>query len=175
MVCTSLTEFRIPNSLQNLGQDAFAKCTSLTTFIVSFECENYCAIDGALYSKDASVLMVWPQGRTDVNISETTETIGFSSFGEFKNLGNVALPNSVKRIESFAFNNCENLEEVKLSDSLGFLGQGSFYSCSSLESIELPNALAFLHWIVFDSCSSLKTMNIPASVVEIMGGSAFRN
>ena len=67
--CQSLTNIKIPNSVTNIGDRAFASCSSLTS----------------------------------INIPNSVTNIGDSAFSECKSLTNINIPNSVTNIEFCTF------------------------------------------------------------------------
>ena len=58
--CQSLTAVDIPATITQIGPSAWAACTSLPAITVAAENPNYTAVDGVLYTKDMTVLKVYP-------------------------------------------------------------------------------------------------------------------
>lgn len=75
----------------------------------------YTTVDGALYTKDLSMILRYPEGKRDVSFS---------------------LPESVTNIGEGAFYNCRNLKELTIPNSVTGNVEGDFISgCSSLQNI----------------------------------------
>lgn len=67
----------------------------------------------------------------------------------------VIVPDSVKKIGSFAFENCSSLEEIIISDSVSSIGESAFDRCASLLKIVLPKSLKTTSLRSFYYCQSL--------------------
>lgn len=62
-------------------------------------------------------------------------------FRRRKDLRRVVLPDSVRKIDSWAFCGCENLCSVELNEGLENIGDYAFDNCSSLHKITMPDSL----------------------------------
>ena len=63
-------------------------------------------------------------------LPETIEEIGESAFS-YRDITHIAIPQSVRRIESFAFELCRLTGRVTLPDSLEYIGPAAFHGVSS--------------------------------------------
>ena len=88
---SSVTVIEIPADIKTIGECAFANCASLTAVNVDPANEGYCSIDGVLFSKDKSVLILYPSGK-----------IGES----------YTIRRGVSSICSAAFLNCNGLKKI---------------------------------------------------------------
>lgn len=111
---------------------------------VSPENEVITAVDGVLYSKDMTVLKLYPALKED-----TTFTV----------------PNRVTSIDSYAMNNLQYLENLVLPNGLKEIGE---YCCegSSIRSVSLPNNLTKLDHGIFNK-TRLESVVIPKTVTQI--------
>lgn len=68
---------QIPAGVEHIGALAFANCPNLVYISVSDENEEYCDIDGILYTSDGRALLLYPPMRAgaDVTISVVTTEI----------------------------------------------------------------------------------------------------
>ncbi|MBR3704854.1 MAG: leucine-rich repeat domain-containing protein, partial [Oscillospiraceae bacterium] len=81
--CNSLTTITIPGSVTSIERPlAFSTCASLTDIIVSENNQNYCDVDGVLFTKDMSTLMVYPiaTAQTTYEIPDGVTEIDDSAF-----------------------------------------------------------------------------------------------
>ncbi len=135
--CSRLTTITIPNSVTSLGTSSFANCPYLTTLFIpssvltvnveaytsltgltKIEVEagnpNYCSIDGVLFNKDKTSLVLYPQARkmSTYSIPEGVVTIEASAFGNCREITTVKIPNSVTTLNDMVFYNCINLSSI---------------------------------------------------------------
>ena len=109
--CTSLTEITIPDSVTEIGGGAFSGCTSLAKITVSPDNKNYSSVDGVLFNKDGSELIVYPEGN------------GRSAY---------TVPDGVTSISGSVFSGCTSLTEIVIPDSVTSIGESAFSGCTSL-------------------------------------------
>ena len=144
--CTGITSIVIPDSVTEIGSYAFSGCTSLAEITVSPDNQNYSSVDGVLFSKDVSKLIVYPKGN------------GRSIY---------TVPDGVAQISGFAFSGCTSLKEITIPDSVTEIGECAFSSCTSLSKVDLPKKLTTIEAGTFRDCTGLKEIVIPDSVTEI--------
>lgn len=147
--CPALESVTIGSGLSNISYH-FVMCTSLQNFTVSADNENYCDIDGVVFSKDATKLILYPAGRN----------------------GDYAIPDGVIGIEQMAFAYCQSLTGVTMPNSVTSIGNDACYGCTSLTNITIPNSVTSIGNDAFYYCSSLTSITIPDSVTYI-GSLAF--
>ena len=61
--CTGLGEIRIPGSVETIGSKAFESCSGLTGIAVAQENSYYSSLEGVLFDKDETSLLVYPAGK----------------------------------------------------------------------------------------------------------------
>ncbi|MBQ7698552.1 MAG: leucine-rich repeat protein [Paludibacteraceae bacterium] len=110
---TGLTSVVIPESVTTIGEGAFA-AAYLTTIDVDANNPNYCSVDGVLFNKDKTTLILYP-----IDNSRTTYSI----------------PNSVTKIGTYAFFGCYNLTSIVIPASVTSIGKYAFSGCYGLETI----------------------------------------
>jgi hypothetical protein len=62
--CKLLTSVTTPNSVTSIGYGVFTDCRSLTKINVDENNQNYASIDGVLFNKDFTEILVHPRGKT---------------------------------------------------------------------------------------------------------------
>lgn len=151
--CTALTSAGIPAGATDVDSRAFEGCTSLKSFSVPSSNKNYTSLSGVLYSKDKTILITYPEGKTDTSFT---------------------IPDSVTAVGDYAFSGCAALEMVIISENVTDVGEGAFTSCIKLKTVQLPDGMKEIKSYAFSDCYSLKKIAIPEGVTEI-GSYAFAN
>ena len=134
--CTSLTSVTIPNSVTSIEGQAFGSCTSLTNISVDAANVVYSSLDGVLFNKAQTTLILFPGGRG----------------------GGYAIPSSVTSIGSYAFFYCPSLTSVTIPNSVTNIGFAAFSGCTSLTSVTIPNSVTSIGNSAFGSCTNLTSL-----------------
>lgn len=134
--CHGLTSVTLPKSLISISERAFYVCSSLESLNVEAGNMMFSSIDGVLYNKDASKLIICPTGKSSIiTLPETLTSIGDYAFVDCKGLISGEFPKSLISIGKSAFVSCSGLTSLTLPNSLSSIGMSAFMNCSSLESI----------------------------------------
>lgn len=173
--CTSLTSFTIANGVTSIDVTSFDYCSSLNDINVSVRNPYFSDINGVLFNKDKTKLLLYPKGKKDANytIPSNVKSIGKYAFSRCSLRMGVTIPNSVTSIGEYAFS-WSSLTNITIPNSITTIEDGTFYSCYSLTNITLPNSITTIGNRVFESCNSLVNVTIPNSVTNI-GMGAFQN
>ena len=101
--CVGLASISVPQGVSNISVVAFSGCSSLTNITVSVNNTNYASIDGVLYDKAETTLIICPPGLTSVSIPEGVSSIGINAFYRCNWITNITLPETVTSIGGRAF------------------------------------------------------------------------
>ena len=109
--CTELTSIDIPNSVTEIGQEAFGRCPGLASIVVEsgnprFDSRNNC---NAIIETANNVLIVGCK--------------------------NTIIPNSVTEIGNLAFDACDSLTSIVIPNSVTAIGDSAFYDCGRLTDV----------------------------------------
>ena len=151
--CTSMQSIAIPKSVQKIAYNVAFNCDKLAAYHVDAQNENYCDIDGVLYTKDKSKLVVYPKGKKLIDQIYTVDA-------------------ACKEIEGMAFDNALGLKEVKLPDGLITIGRCAFLWCEQLEKLQIPETVTTIGERFLEG-SNVKELIIPASVKNM--GKSYNN
>ena len=163
----SLTSVTIPNSCKGVNGSSFVGCSSLTTFVVSENNQNFSTIDGVLFNKDKTTLQIYPRERSGAySIPNNVTTINSYAFSTCDGLTSVTIPESVTSILLDAFAKCAQLKSVIFHEGITKIGVEAFENCKSLTSINLPQSLTTIGAGAFAN-TGLTSVDIPGGVVEL--------
>lgn len=193
---SSVTSVTIPASVTEIGANAFAGCTNLTSVTYGGDWSNLTIQSGNPAVEDAAkdaaneqlfdfefilnntavVVISYKGTAADVTIpsryqGKPVTTIGHAAFFNSA-VTSVTIPDSVTAIPDYAFGYCSQLTNISIPNSVTFIGFSAFNSCTSLKSITLPSSLSTIQSYAFYNCGNLKTIRIPVSVTSI-GNCAF--
>jgi hypothetical protein len=106
-----LTGVTIPASLTNITDGAFSSCGNLAALNVDGNNPVFSSIDGVLFDKTQSTLLLYPPAHptTSYTIPNSVINIHDSSFVDCEKLTSVTIGASVTNIGSYAFLYCNNL------------------------------------------------------------------
>ena len=171
-LCTSLTSITMPDSVTSIGGNPFSTCNSLTAIEVGADNSNYSSEDGVLFNNDKTIIIGYPNGKTDPNyvIPDSVTSIGDAAFGGCTSLTSITIPDSVTSIGDFAFQNCRSLTSIIIPDSVTSIGRYAISNCTSLTSITIPDSVTSIEEYTFWVCTSLSSITIPDSVTSIGRG-----
>lgn len=99
-------------------------------------------------------------------LPETMEIIQYRAFAGCKNLREMNIPASLKKLLGWSFAHT-SLVSVTFPDTFTDLDYGVFYGCNSLESVVLPANVDHLGENTFRMCGKLKSVTLPAEQIEI--------
>lgn len=177
--CTEFTgSLMIPESVENIGRNAFSVATQLTSIEVSERNPAYSSLDGILFNKNKSELICAPSGMKKENyvIPDTVTNIGESAFWfcrEFK--GNLTIPSSVTSIGTAAFRVCDGFTgNLTIPNSVINIEAFAFYACDGFTgSLIIPNSVTTIGESAFSSCDGLTQAEFLGDAPETFGDKAF--
>ncbi len=162
--CTYLTSVTFPESLESIGQNAFASCRLLEGTLVLPQ--GITEIPEKAFSYCAKI--------TDIQLGNKVTTIGDSAFNSCDGLTSVTLPDSVTTIGISAFADCENLTEINFGANLETIGDYAFSDDALIEELVLPEKLVSIGLGSFLNCAGLTDVSVNDGLQSI-GHGAFLN
>lgn len=188
----NITSVTIPASVTEIGSNAFAGCTNLTSVNYAGDwskltiqsgnpavedAANAQLFDFAFTPDNTAVIVIRYKGTAaDVTIPSRYKgkPVTMIDHAAFYNsaVTSVTIPDSVTSIPDSAFGFCSQLTNISIPNSVTYIGFSAFNSCTSLKSITLPSSLSTIQSEAFYNCGNLETIRIPVSVTFI-GNYAF--
>lgn len=188
----NITSVTIPASVTEIGANAFAGCTNLTSVTYGGDWSKLTiqsgnpavedAVNAQLFdfefipNNTAVIVKKYNGTAADVTIpshykGKPVTMIDHAAFHDSA-VTSVTIPDSVTSIPDYAFGYCSQLTNISIPNSVTFIGFSAFNSCTSLKSITLPSSLSTIQSSAFYNCGNLETIRIPVSVTFI-GNYAF--
>lgn len=173
--CKSLKTVVLGNGIKEIDKSAFTNCTSLEEYIISENNVYFCSVNGVMFNKDKTNLVLYPKGKKNASyiIPESVTTIEELAFYNAQYLNTVNIPETLTTIGKQAFLKCYLLSEISIPDNVTSVGDEAFSNCTSLKSVKLSEAMSSIGYEVFLDCESLNSIIIPDGITEI-GSSAFQ-
>ncbi len=168
--CKSLVSITLPDSMTSLGDYAFNGCEDLISIKASKKSSNYLSIDGVLYDKNGTTLILCPRGKSSINIPDRVSSIADGACARCINLTSIIIPSSVTNIGKNAFSNCASLVSITIPNSVTSIGDYVFSWCTELKSITIPTNLKNISRYAFLNCWGLSSVTISDGVSSISEG-----
>lgn len=149
--------YAIPNSVTNVGKNAFANCITLSSVTMP----NSVSVigDSAFFGCTALPGITIPDSVTD---------IGRIAFKYCSGLTNVTMGSRVANIEVATFAYCAGLASMTIPNSVRSIGDEAFWGCGSLRDMIIPNSVAYLGTYAFRDCGSLTSATLGTRITNIL-------
>ena len=147
------TSVVIPNTVTNIGHDAFYNCASLTNATIA----NSVTSIGARAFPFASL--------TSITIPGSVTSIGEEAFAYCASLTNATFSNGITSIGDDEFSYCTSLASVTIPASVTNIGLTPFVDCTSLPAITVDAQNAF-----YSSVDGVLFDKGQATLIEYPGG-----
>lgn len=168
---TALESIFVPSSVSYIAGDAFANCQKLQEIEVSQDNKTFSS-DGNDIVKDITTNKLLVGSSSSVIADGITEIGDYAFSG--RNIATLSLPNSVRKIGTYAFENTP-LEIANINHAT-VISDGAFKNCTLLSQVIIStnSTMTEIGADAFNSCSSLTRFTVPQTVKTI-GDRAFAN
>ena len=173
--CIGLSSVTIPDSVTSIGDEAFCNCSGLTSVTIP---DSVTSIGAKAFSGCSGLEAVY--------ISDIAKWCGISLGSPSANplyyahnlylngclIEDLAIPDGVERVGSYAFYNCSGLTHVGIPDSVTNIGTEAFKSCCNLSAVVIPPLVNSIEECAFADCSVLSSVRISNAETHV-GENAF--
>ena len=166
---SNLKKISVPNTITNVGIDAFKDCDKL-------EFNEY---DNALYLGNATtpnLILVKAKSSniTKCKVHEKAVVICDNAFKGCSDISNVTVSSNVKYIGAYAFKGCSSLLETNIPAGVAYINAETFSGCSKLKKIEIPSTVTTIGLSAFSNCTALAEVTFAKdSTLTTIENSAF--
>ncbi|MBR4362714.1 MAG: leucine-rich repeat protein [Ruminococcus sp.] len=164
--CTGITNLDLPKNLKELCSDSFNSLTSLKYLYVPMQLPakgNY-----------SGTTAFWNSGIEKLEYAEGITEVNAMTASGLPYLTEVVIPDSVTFINNYSFDGDKSLAHIDLHEGITKIGrQTVFGGCNSLKELRIPSTLV-LEGYELSSAPALETVYVPDGWTEIPAG-AFRN
>ena len=186
--CEKITWSQVPQSVEELGADCFAYCSSLT----SVDLKNIKKMDKEVFRNTPLTSVEWPAAITEIpegtfltcekltsimgipgqsGAWDNITKIGANAFNECKALTAIKLPAELKTIDAQAFRSCDHLATVDYGTKVETIGDGAFWSTGALKKFFFKGSVKTLGANAFRE-SGLTCVHLKGDMT--IGNEAFR-
>ena len=178
--CSKLEHIYIPSSVTSIGSGAFYNCSKLTSLNVDEKNSIYSSVDGVLFNKNKSELILCPEGKTGkYAIPEFVTAILDGALYGCRQLTSIEIPSSVKSIGPTSFGNCQGLLSISVNKNNSEYSSedGVLFNKAKSKLLVfpqgikggyiIPNTVTIIGKDAFNNCKGLTSIEIPNSVTDI--------
>lgn len=145
-----LTSVQIPDTITEIGSNAFYNCTSLKSVTIQ---DN----KPSCVKKIGRQAFMFCSELTDIPILDSVTEIGSESFHQCEKLDTVTIPEGVTSVADGTFSYCYSLHTVTLPDSVTAIEERAFTG-TALTQIHIPANVAQIGTDAFSECFALSTI-----------------
>lgn len=174
----NVKEIYISKDVKEISDMVFLDCKSLEQINIDENNSVYSTVDGALYNKDKTVLLICPEGKEYIELPETVETIeeDFCQNNILKEI-NVRKDNKSFSSKEGILYNKSGTELIRcpigkkgeciIDNNTKKIKSNAFMYCRNLQSIILSDKLEQIGYGGFAGCKKIKKIVIPKTVKKI--------
>lgn len=155
--CLNLSDASIPNSVTTIEDNAFSNCRALTSVVIPSSVTK-------LYQQSFSGCSSLKSIRVDENnrtydsrnncnavIETATKTLMIGC-------QSTIIPKGITSIAERSFQSCEKLDSIKIPYGVTSIGNYAFAYCNDLVYVEIPNSVQTIRYGAFSECYNLQTI-----------------
>ena len=186
----NIESITIPAKVKEIGATAFVNAKKLKNINVDTNNNYYSSVNGILFNKDKTTLLIYPAGKTEATyeIPSTVKIVDENAFIDVP-IKSIIIPNSVEELRDWCFART-NITTITIPNTVKKMGYGicagctelksaivnsstnlpyeMFYECTNLSKITLNNNIEEFDSRVFMNCTSLTEITLPTNLKKIV-------
>ncbi len=153
--CYLLKEISMSSNIEKIGTNAFLGCPQ-----IKFTSEQNCDYIGNSFNPYLVLARATKKDYNYSTVKDGTRVILDSVFKDCTAISHMTLPNSVVAIGERAFYACTRLKTLNVSETskLAYIGVGCFDSCTNLQNVFIPKSLKEIDVEAFQNCAALSNV-----------------
>lgn len=173
--CNKILKIRIPSSVKYVGEFLFERSGNLNEVEIesaktiiqykafsSFGEKQNVYFHGNMYD--------WCNNSFGISVFSSNSSLFLKDKdGNWKEVVNLVIPESVTKINPSTFENFAYIQSVKLPSSVTYIGFYAFNNCKNLSKISIPKGVIEIDSYAFAGCFALKKIVIPKTVLKMSG------
>lgn len=164
---TAISKIDIPSSVTTIINNPFIGCSNLLEINVNSENSEFASVNGILYNKDLTKLLIYPSGKDNSEILESITSMEPYAFYGCSKLTSIPRMENIKILPQYSFSECNNLTSISIPESIIKIEEYAFYDCSALQEVVVENGTTAIENNAFGYCENLKKIVIPNNVNKI--------
>ena len=124
--CNNLISVFMPDTVREIGEDAFADCSSLESITIKDK-----------VTKIGDRAFMGCEQLQRITIPSKVTKIGEDAFAECSNLNSITIKDGLREIGDRAFMGCEQLQHINIPKSVTSIGNEAFSQCTSLNQVNM--------------------------------------
>ena len=159
---SEISSLSIPNTVTNIGEDAFGICFYLTELILPHGLNHIG--NGAFYQC---------RSLESIHLGVSLQSIGAFTFFNCVSLTRLVVPDTVTEISHFAFQGCNQITTLKLGNGITTLGRSAFNRCNKLTTVTIPATMTSMQNNSFAICDAMGAAVFLGNAPDVEIGNLF--
>lgn len=155
--CLNLSDASIPNSVTTIEDNAFSNCRALTSVVIP---SSVTLLYQQSFSGCSSLksIRVDENNRTYDSRNNCNAVIETATKTLLIGCQSTIIPKGITSIADRSFYSCENLDSIKIPYGVTSIGNNAFYNCRGLVYVEIPNSVKTINYGAFNECYNIQTV-----------------
>ncbi len=145
--CTALEKIELPSELETINESCFEDCINLKTVVLPY---NLKTISNRAFKNCINLAESYHYVKTGIGATMVLD----------KSLRERKLPSGMQRIGVYAFENCKRIEQVYIPFGIKEIAEGVFKNCLGIKNVFLHNNIKRIDKMAFYGCDNLSALKV---------------